>query len=344
MKKTAVTIVTGFLGSGKTTLVNKALREPRLQHAVVIVNEFGDVGIDHDLIEASDDSVILLPNGCLCCSVKSDLITTLVDLHKKRSSGSIASFDKVIIETSGLAEPTSVLDVLTSNPGVAALYTPAGVVATVDAINGSSTLDSHDTSLKQVALADRILITKADLVDDPFLALDVLRTRLSGINPAAALFETSSDLDPGAVLYFDVCNISSLGRDVGEEALHNHTNHHHDRIHRFAIVRDEPVAFDTLRMFLDALSATAGPNLLRVKGIINVAEHPERAAVIHGSQSLIHKLDFLERWPSDNRRTRIMFITLDIDAAEMGEIWSDIERISQRTKLARQHASKEKTA
>ncbi|MFZ3288982.1 MAG: GTP-binding protein [Telluria sp.] len=339
MKKTAVTIVTGFLGSGKTTLVNKALRDPRLRNTVVIVNEFGDVGIDHDLIEASDDSVILLPNGCLCCAVKSDLITTLIDLHQKRSGGNVAAFDRVIIETSGLAEPTAVLDVLASHPAVSALYTAAGVVATVDAINGASTLDAHETSLRQIALADRILITKTDLIGSRS-ALDGLRTRLSRINPDATFVDGAASVDSGAVLYFDAASKRAGARDFSDKALHRHAHpHQHERIHRFCLVREEPLAFDTLRLFIDALSVTAGPNLLRVKGIINVAEDSDRPAVIHGAQSLIHKLDWLDHWPSEDRRTRIMFITLDVDATSMGDILSDVERLSHRTRRARERAN-----
>lgn len=337
MKKTPVTIVTGFLGSGKTTLVNKALRDPRLQRSVVIVNEFGDVGIDHDLIQASDDSVVLLPNGCLCCSVKSDLVSTLVDLHRKRAAGSIGAFDRVIVETSGLAEPSAVLEVISSDPGVAALYRAAGVVATVDAVNGGSTLDSHDTSLRQVAMADRILLTKTDLLGDAAAAL-ALREQLIRINPAARLLEAAADTDPGATLYFEPGEAFPGRGELPEADPHGHTHDEHERIHRFSIVRDEPVPFETLRLFLEALNATAGPNLLRVKGLVNVAEHPDGPAVIHGSQLLIHKLEWLNYWPRDDRRTRIMFITLDTDHDSVAEIWSDIERLSQRTRRARERA------
>lgn len=339
MNKTPVTIVTGFLGSGKTTLVNKALRDPRLQRSAVIVNEFGDVGIDHDLIQASDDSVVLLPNGCLCCSVKSDLVSTLVDLHRKRAGGSIGAFDRVIIETSGLAEPSAVLEVISADPGVAAFYRAAGIVATVDAVNGGATLDSHDTSLKQVAMADRILLTKTDLLGDAAAGVAVLRERLARINPQADLLEATPDADPGATLYFEPDRAFPGASELAEASHHHsHTHDEHERIHRFSIVREEPVPFDTLRLFLEALNATAGPALLRVKGLINVAEHPQGPAVIHGSQSLIHKLEWLDHWPRDDRRTRIMFITLDTDQQSVAEIWSDIERLSQRTRLARERA------
>lgn len=336
MRNTAVTIATGFLGSGKTTLVNKALRDSSLHTTVVIVNEFGDVGIDHDLIETSDDFVILLLNGCFCCPVKSGLISTLIDLHKKGPSGNVAAFDHVTIEASGSAEPTSVLDVLASHRGVAELYTDPGVVATVDTINSLSTLVANVTSLNQIALAGRVPITKTDVINSASTTADNLRRRLFQISPEETIVDSGASVDPGAVLCFDAASESTCSREFSENGLQIRS-HRHDLVRRFLLVREEPLTFNTLHLFLDAFSATAGPNLLRVKGIINVAEHSDRPAVNHGSQGLIHKIGWLNQWPREDRRTRIMFCHVRCRPEKYGRDSEQygIKHLARRTKLSR---------
>jgi G3E family GTPase len=340
MARVPVTVITGFLGSGKTTLLNRALRHPQLRRTVVIVNEFGDIGLDHELIEASNDSIVLLPNGCLCCSIRGDLVDTLVDLHQKRQRGEIPEFDHVVIETSGLAEPTPVTEVLGAEPGVRSCFRLAGIVTTVDAVNGMSTLDTHEQSLKQVALADRIIITKSDLEKKQ----DDLKARLRQINPGCELLD-SSEIDAGASL----CDVGLTEHEREWRVLvpaalsmafrpSQHQHRHDERINRFSIIRDEPWDMETLKLLMDALVVNAGPSLLRVKGIIGLAESPERPVVVHGAQKLVHTLARLPAWPSDDRRTRIVFITLDWGAQEVGELIADIERLSRRTREVRQRA------
>src|SRR5215472_3691298 len=182
--RTPVTILTGFLGSGKTTLLNHALTAPDMARTAVIINEFGEIALDHALAAQSDDSVVVLENGCLCCTVRSDLVGTLNDLYHRRRAGKIPFFDNIMIETSGLAEPGPVLQAFLSEPTLDGLYRVANVIALVDAVNGLNTLREHEEAVQQVALADRILITKLDLVGDA-QARDRLEADLRRINPSA---------------------------------------------------------------------------------------------------------------------------------------------------------------
>ena len=345
---------TGFLGSGKTTLLNRVLRDPGYARTAVIVNEFGDIGIDHDLIDASDDAVVLLENGCLCCAVRSDLVATLADLFQRRARGSIRHFDRVVIETSGLAEPTPVLEVLLSEPSVKARYVPAGVLATVDAVNGAATLDAHVESVQQLALADRIVVTKTDLPQVDVRSLRALQQRIAALNPMADIVPPAGLADAGSLLRFTPQQLLSHGwrsnslDDVlavpAGGASHHHggaARHAHldPRIQRFSIVRDQPWELQTLELLLDALAQNAGPRLLRVKGIIAVAQEPERAAVVHGAQNLVHKLEWLPAWPSADRRTRLVFITRDLAAGEVEDIVETVERLSQRTRQLHRRAA-----
>lgn len=339
MSKVPVTILTGFLGSGKTTLLNRALRDPNLKNTAVIVNEFGDIGLDHDLIEASSDSVVLLPNGCLCCSVRSDLVETLSSLYEKRQQSQIPAFDHVVIETSGLAEPTPVLEVLLSEPSVKARFAPAGIVATVDAVNGLATLDNHEQSVKQVAMANRIILTKCDLTDGQ----DEIRARLLDLNPGIEVLPTEG-VDAGRLFkeLLDETGEEGYGvlpADFSVRPAEGHGSHHHNaRIKRFSVIRDQPWDLDTLRLLLDALATNAGPALLRVKGIINVKESPDHPAVVHGAQQLVHSLAWLAQWPSEDKRTRMVFITMDSDEGEILDLIDYIERLSSRTRSVRERA------
>jgi G3E family GTPase len=370
VSRTPVTILTGFLGSGKTTLLNRALRSPSMANAAVVINEFGEVGLDHLLAAQSDDTIMVLENGCLCCTVFGDLVTTLNNLYHQREDGAIPRFDHVVIETSGLADPAPVLQAFLSDPTLAGLYRIGAVIATVDAVNGPGTLDDHIESVRQVALADHILITKLDLVEPAEVSAreTSLRARLHRLNPAAKISRIDdADFDVGAVLRADAFKPGDPKADMrawlnaaayeqpkaGAHAGHDHhshgdhdhndddhDHHHlHDRdIASFCFTRDAPIPREALRLLLDALQQNLGPNLLRVKGIVNVAEEPDRPAVIQGAQHLLHNLAWLDRWPDADRKSRIVFITQNFDRAEVEDMIAVLDRVATRTAAARARA------
>jgi G3E family GTPase len=358
MPHTPVTILTGFLGSGKTTLLNRALRDPAFAQTAVVINEFGEVPLDQALAAQSDDTIMVLENGCLCCTVFGDLVQTLNRLYYAREANEIPRFDHVVIETSGLADPAPVIQAFLSDPTLAGLYRIGSVVATVDAVNGPGTLDQHAESVRQVALADRILITKLDLADDATTREAELTARLRRLNPAAAIeridapgFTLASLRAPG----FDPANPAADPRAwlnveayAHDHAHHDHDHHDHDHDHfthlhdrdiaSFAFIREQPIPREALRLLLEALQQNLGPTLLRVKGLINVAEEPGRPAVIQGAQHLLHNLSFLERWPDDDRRSRIVFITQGFDRAEVEDMIAVLDRVAMRTAAARAKA------
>ncbi len=373
-ERTPVVLVTGFLGSGKTTLLNRALRSPIMADTAVVINEFGSVPLDHLLTEASSDQILVLENGCLCCTVFGDLIATLNRLYYAREAGEAPAFDRVIIETSGLADPRPVAQAFLSDPTLEGLYRLDSVLAVVDAVNGPGTLQRHDEAAQQVALAERILITKLDLLGaEQALAREAdLRERLRRLNPAATVCRNDAPgLDPVALL---LAGKYSLRRDCddaiawlnadaylgaaanghGQEgaaktdqsatrtaacdpARHRH-RHDEPEIASFCLVREEPTTLYGLELLLAAVERNLGPGLLRLKGLVQVKERPEQPAVVHGAQHLLHNLTWLERWPSADRSTRIVFITKGIARPELVEMVALLDRVAQRTALARKHA------
>jgi G3E family GTPase len=329
-----VTVLTGFLGSGKTTVLARLLQNEQFRNTAVIINEFGEVGLDHDLLQQSREELVLLSNGCICCTVRGDLLGAFAKMEKQRMAGTI---DRIIIETTGLADPAPILHTLMSEPSVTAHYWLDQVIATVDAVNGMATLDRHPEAVKQAAIADRILLTKLDLVDAETGAQ--LRTRLTALNPAAPMLESlNGALDPQALLGAQaggqVARLAQLDEWLREDAYgapahqdgrddHGHDGHHHDHgqdrnrhddhIRAYSVIREQPVSWAGVSAWLEMLGRLRGDDLLRVKGIINVIEHPLRPVVIHGVQHLFHPPVFLDQWPSDDHRTRLVFITRDID-------------------------------
>lgn len=351
MARTEVALVTGFLGSGKTTLINRLLSQPGMADTAVIVNEFGEIGLDHDLIAASDDAIVLLPNGCLCCAVRGDLVRTLDDLHRRRAGGTLPAFARVVIETSGLADPGPVIQALLAEPTLRARYALGNVVALVDAVNGLATLEAHVEALKQAAVADRIVLTKLDLArSTPTAAAGaaLLRGRLAAINPAADVIDASSA--PPVETVFGAPSFDRTRSAAGVEnwlkwdrypsrrhlaAGESGEPRHDPRVRSFCIVRDEPLTQDALRLFTDALAKNVGPDLLRVKGIVAVAERPDTPAVLHGAQVLLHEVAWLDGWPSDDRRTRLVFITLTHTREEMESLLDVAQRFSAGAARAR---------
>jgi G3E family GTPase len=309
-----VSVLTGFLGSGKTTLLGHLLRQPEFSCTAVIINEFGEIGLDHELIETSDDSIVALTTGCLCCKVGTDLSQTLQDLLRRRDEGSCSRFDRIVIETSGLADPAPILHALMTDPTIAARLALDGVVAAVDAVNGYATVEREAVSRKQIAVADRIVLTKLDLAEGDTEA--ALRTRLSGLNAGAPTLRAVH----GCIESTDLFDAARRSRKTGRREfdawlgdLNGHIHHTHDtEITTYAVLRTVPIPAVALTLFLEALAEHCGADLLRLKGIVNIAESPDRAAVIHGVQHVFHAPAWLDRWPSADRRSRMVFITRSI--------------------------------
>jgi len=304
-----ISILTGFLGSGKTTILGHLLRQRGFSRTAVIINEFGEVGLDHELVEASEDSFIELTTGCLCCKIRTDLAQTLQDLLQRRDAGKCSPFDRIVIETSGLAAPAPILQTLMTDTSIAGRLVLGGVVATVDTVTGAGTLQREDISQKQVALADKIVLTKLDLSG---LAQPALLDRLAELNAGAAVLSADrGKIDSQCLFSAGLYDSDARSLDVnswlaGER--HSHARHDGD-IQTYAVVRNEPIRAVTLTLFLETLAEHCGADLLRLKGIVNVAESPDRPAVIHGVQHVFHAPAWLKRWPSDDRSSRIVFIT-----------------------------------
>jgi len=305
-----VAVLTGFLGSGKTTLLGRLLRHPDFARTAVIINEFGEVGLDHDLVAASEESFIELQTGCLCCASRGDLALTLQDLLRRRDAGAVTPFERVAIETSGLADPAPILHALMMDGGLAARLALAGVVATVDAVNGLATLARHPESVKQVAVADRLILTKTDLAAAQSADLSA---RLAALNPSAIRLQASfGDVDPACL--FDMGHPAPVraGNAPAWPGFDAHAHApaatHDAQISSFAILRNEPLKAVSLTLFLEALAEHCGGDLLRLKGIVNIAESPDRPAVIHGVQHVFHPPAWLDGWPSADRRSRLVFI------------------------------------
>jgi G3E family GTPase len=303
-----VSVLTGFLGSGKTTMLRHLLRQPEFSRTAVIINEFGEVGLDHELIEASEDSFIELQTGCLCCKIRTDLAQTLSDLLQRRDEGRCVPFTRIVIETSGLADPGPILQTLMTDTNIAGRLVLGNVVTTVDAINAEQTLERERISQKQVAVADRIVLTKLDLAGP---AKPVLLRRLEELNAGApVLIADHGQIDSAAVFDSGLYDPRTKSTDVGTwlaEESHSHSRHDAE-IKAYAIVREEPIQAVALTLFLEALAEHCGEDMLRLKGIVNICESPDRPAVIHGVQHVFHPPVWLDRWPSDDRRSRIVFI------------------------------------
>ena len=341
IERLPVSVITGFLGSGKTTLLKHLLQQPDMADTAVVINEFGEIGLDHLLVEEAKEDTILMSSGCVCCSIRGDLIDTLRRLYKRRDRGEVPRFKRLVIETTGLADPAPILQTLIGDPLLSAFYRLDGVVTTVDAVNGMDQLDRQFESVKQAAVADRLVLTKTDLVDTRQLAM--LEARLHALNPAAPLLPVAH----GAVeaeqlfnagLYNPAEKSPDVARWLNEEAYaqaasshhhgHDHDHHHDDHddghaldvnrhddhIRAFCLTCDRPIAWDRFVNWIEMLITMRGADLLRIKGILNVAGSDAPIA-IHGIQHLFHPPATLPGWSGEDRRSRIVFITRDLERA-----------------------------
>lgn len=343
-----VAVLTGFLGAGKTTLLNFLLQDPFLANAAVIINEFGEVGIDHLLVEKSDENIVELASGCLCCTIRGDLIDTIYDLLARRGRGEIKAFDRILIETTGLADPAPVLHAVMSDENLLRTCRLEGVITVVDAANGMATLDAHAEAVKQVAVADRIVLTKVDLLsgregEDMLFAIIA---RLRKINPTARLLTTHRNEATAERLFtmglFDPATKTlDVQRWLAAEGLerparrhqhrghshdhgHDHAHdHHHDvsrhdeHIRSFSFTDTREISPGGLELFLELLKSYHGANMLRMKAIVKVADDPERPVVLHGVQHVFHPPVRLPSWPKGIAETKMVFIVKDIEKKDI---------------------------
>lgn len=348
-----VSVLTGFLGSGKTTLLNRLLRDPALADTLVLINEFGEIGLDHLLVERAEGDMILMSSGCLCCTIRGDLVSTLEDLLKRRDNNRITPFQRVLIETTGLADPAPVLHTIMFHPYLMLRYRLEGVITLVDAVNGASTLDAHEESVKQAAVADRLLLSKTDLVKD-VAALEALKKRLHVLNPAAqmmrvdqatpanlfntGLFDAASKT-ADVTRWLNAKSVEKAEHDHHDHDHHGHDHHHHDhshdvnrhdaRIRAHCLRSDKPLDPRGFDLFLNMLREFHGPSLLRVKGIVALSDDLARPLVIHGVQHVFHPPVRLDAWPDADHSTRIVFILKDLGVDFVEKLWAAFANITQ---------------
>ena len=310
---TPVTLITGFLGSGKTTLLQRLLLDPALSDTAVLINEFGEIGLDHHLLERIDETIVMLQSGCVCCTIRGELSTAIKDLHSRRERGLLPPFRRLVIESTGLADPFPILSTVRSDPVLRHHFCLGNVITTVDAVNGARQLDAQPESVKQVAVADRLVLTKTDLATVE--AADRLIERLRHINPGAPLWRgADDDLDADALLSSDGDNVERWQPADRHGHAPNDRHRHADDIRTLALSFDEPVDWTRFGIWLTMLLHRHGGQLLRVKGILNVAD-AETPVAVHAVQHLVHPPRHLGAWPDGDRRSRLVFIARGIDPA-----------------------------
>ncbi len=338
-------ILSGFLGAGKTTRLNRWLKHPALEDTLVIINEVGEIGLDHLLIEEAPGDIVLMAAGCLCCSLRGDLVATLEDLLRRRDNNRIRFFRQVLIETTGLADPLPILHSVLQHPYLSKRFTVRGLVTLVDAVNGVATLANHVEARRQVALADQLLVTKTDLVDEP--AISDLTAALFHLNPAIPPLPDDTIFDPATLFAprFEPTSVDGgdlaawLGTaeekaatlPLGQNRHHASANGHdasdaapdspREEIVSMSFQSEAPVSQMALVGFQHALRVLHGPQLLRLKGLVGLREDPDHPVVIHQVQSVLHPPVRLARWPSRDRRTRLVFITQGIARETIVRFW-----------------------
>ena len=354
-----VSIVTGFLGAGKSTLLNRLLKDPAMKDAAVIVNEFGDVGIDHLLVESSGDSVIELSDGCLCCTMRGDLIDTLAELMDRIQTGKLKPLKRIVVETTGLADPAPVMQSVMGHPVLIQNFELDGVVTVVDAVNGLATLDAHPESVRQAAVADRLVLTKRSLADAG--TVERLMARLRALNPRAVITDAESDAPAASLLVNGLYDPDTKHPDVSrwlqEEGAHAHDHHHSDEHHEhgpdcgcghdhahddhhhhdddhghhrhaddirsFSILHDQPIDPMAIEMFVDLLRSAHGEKLLRMKAVVQTSDRPDKPLVLHGVQSIFHPPVRLEAWPDPaDQRSRLVLITKGLPEAFVRDLFA----------------------
>ncbi|MFB9952202.1 CobW family GTP-binding protein [Rhizobium puerariae] len=332
-----VTLLTGFLGSGKTTLLNGLLSSPRMRDAAVIVNEFGTVPIDHDLVHAGSERYFRTTTGCICCTATSDIRASLFELHEACRREEIPAVSRVVIETTGLADPAPIINSLI--PGgapamgmrdhvVARHFYLAGVITAFDVVAGRLALDSFMEGWKQLAFADHIVLTKTDIAEERISWVDELRA----LNPAATFHDShSTDFRLENLMDARAYSTQYKAEDVpawlAMEGLVRHPDHEHDpnrhgdEVEAFILTHDEPLAPRSVMTFLELVTSNIGSGLLRLKGIFAMADNPDRPLVAHAVQHRLYPLHRLDRWPDGRRQTRVVLIGQDMPREPIGELF-----------------------
>jgi G3E family GTPase len=342
--KLPVSLITGFLGSGKTTLISRLVRHPRMNRVAVVINEIGEIGIDHDLVSVSSESVSLLSNGCLCCALRTDLQETLRLLFAQRSAGEIPDFDRVVVETTGLADPAPVIQTLISDTLIASRYRLDGTITLVDAVNGAAQIDRHPEAIRQIALADRVLVSKTDLAQPDHVA--ALETRIARINRHASIVPVvNGEIDPETLCELGVASsragpatlrflgeapdsavedsaVEESGRYLGRTTTAVHDPH----IDTLSLRFDVPFTWPVFTAAMSLLTSMRGPDLLRVKGIVNVVGAP---VLVQAVQHVFHEPVHLDRWPTGDVDSRIVFITRGIDASAIRGIFHAVAALGE---------------
>ncbi|CAH0338443.1 GTP-binding protein [Rhizobium sp. CECT 9324] len=356
IERIPVSILTGFLGAGKSTLLNRILKDPAMKDAAVIINEFGEVGIDHLLVESSSDAVVELSDGCLCCTVRGELVDTLAELVDGMQTGKIKPLSRIVIETTGLADPAPVMQSVMGHPAISQHFDLDGVITVVDAVNGLSTIDGFTEAYKQIAVADRLILTKTTLPEAG--DTKALVARLRALNPRAPITNGDADEAGSAAilvngLYDPASKIADVDRWLKDEVAHDHHDHghehghhshhdddqhdhghqhghdhHHDvnrhgtSIRSYSIIHEQPIDPMALNMFIDLLRSCHGEKILRMKAIVALTDQPDRPLVLHGVQSIFHMPVRLPAWPEgSDRKTRLVLITKDLSEDYVRELF-----------------------
>ncbi|MCX5579377.1 CobW family GTP-binding protein [Kaistia terrae] len=326
-------VLTGFLGAGKTSLLKRLLSLPSLAGTAVIINEFGEVGLDHLLVEAIDDDIVLLKSGCICCNIRTDLKDALLSLFERSRNGEIPRFSRIAIETTGIADPAPIVATLSADPMLRHHFRVGNIVTVVDVPNGLVNLDAFVESQRQVAVADRLIISKSDIAAPEDTAY--LRARLEALNPAAEILELDETMQPDDALFVrDIHDIVARGQEVarwlkaetrthaahGHHHDHGHSHHHahehdvnrHGDIRAFVLMGDAPLNWARFGLWLSMLLNRHGGEILRLKGLLDI-EGNDSPVVIQGVQHLIHKPMHLDRWPDGVTGTHLVVIAKGLD-------------------------------
>lgn len=305
-----VTLLTGFLGSGKTTLLQRLLTDPEMARAAVLINEFGEVGLDHHLLDRIDDNVVLMKSGCICCTVRGEVADALMNLDSLRTRGEI-DFDRVVIETTGLADPYPVLQTLRAHPVLRSHFENGGVLTTVDAVNAARQVEHRAEAVRQIAAADRIILTKTDLANSGDIA--ALRATISRINPTAPVV-TGADETGAIIARLD----PAVPQPDALQAEPDHHHHHHHDVNKdlgvvtFSLTVEESVDWTDFGIWLTLLLHRYGDRIFRFKGILAIAGE-DRPVAVHGVQHLVHAPVHMTHWPEGPRVSRMVFILEGID-------------------------------